>query len=335
MVPDFAQFMRDRNTNTGSSANPVNLSASAPPPPTGAPVATHAAAAATTTPPSRFPAGTLVGAHSWAYSRTDVLIERQLLTYNAKTIKITCEQPDGDVLMYMALPGTANGIYIKGTAPEDTPWRYNGKEVVSKMMKVPTLDLHSYPAAMSLCFRALQMASKSAHPGAPSVIRAIQQIQRDCTRQYEQLTMMYSKEVADALWEYLFYSRWTYMALERKVPTGHSADTAFLDGARFMRHRVHGDKIQDVTYSSSSSSSSSSSTSSSSRSRTDGWLICFKCGAIRDHSSPACPVASTTVSALTRETVLRKIQEAGIAESERQEKLRICRAYYDKLDRNH
>jgi hypothetical protein len=120
------------------------------------------------------------------------------------------------------------------------------------------------------------------------------------------------------------------MALTRTVPTGFMADAAFLAAAKVMCAR-HARPAGSSAFASLDSPATDS--RQNSRSSTIPWSVCYKCGAANSHKSPACPVASPVVAQSVRAKVRASIAKAPVAAAQRAELLRICNAYYDKIDR--
>ena len=285
------------------------------PAPSAAASATSDAGAATILKQSK---GQFLCAQDWAYSRTDALIHKQLLQYGKNPIVIRPDTiPEQHCLVYMALPGTAGGIVMASDDTNDSQRVVLGaKGLMVKPPKMKTLDRHSYHAAMSLCFRASQACLAKPSARAASVATALAVLQRESTRQYEELRMQMSRAEAEELWEFLFFVRWMYMVIKEEVPTGFMADAAFLAAAKNMRHRANG--AHTMTGSSTVTASA--------------WSVCYKCAAVNSHLSPQCPIISPTVTEQVRGAVRAAINGAPVSATRRQELLRICTAYYRKLD---
>jgi hypothetical protein len=194
---------------------------------------------------------------------------------------------------------------------------------------------------MSLCFRAAQNCASQDHELTRSVAAAIAVLQRETTRQYEELLLQMDSEEANIVWMYLFYIRWTYNALTRTVPTGFMADAAFLAAAKTMRAR-HGQRhspgptgslMHNASAAPRSYAPFASPTRSYSPSASPQWVICYKCVALNSHKSPVCPIISPTVAPAVRVKVKAAIATAPVSPESRAELLRICSAYYAKIDR--
>ena len=312
-----------------SAASPApTTSSDGPVPSTPRPVpATPGPSPATATPTATAPvrsSGTLVGEHNWAFSRTDTLIHKQLLKYGGGPVVVLANEfPEPYCLSYMASPGTSGGIVVCSSDTQRVELRDGG--LVLRPQRLPTLSLHNFPSAMDLCFRAVRAASISTNEFASSVATAIPVLQQECTRQYQELCVRLSFRAASELWQFLFYARWTYMVLKRAVPTGYNADAAFLNSAKIIQAR--GDATPAALAGRPAATTPSASSSST------AWSICYKCGEVNTHKSPACTVVGSVVSKAVRAKVTAAIDTAPVTASQRQELLKIARAYYAKLDR--
>ena len=140
---------------------------------------------------------------------------------------------------------------------------------------------------------------------------------------------MPSTAEAESLWSYIFYIRWTYMALKRTLPTGFMADAAFRAAAVNMQSR----QARPAPALGHGSSSASASATSKASSLSPAWMVCYKCGAVNDHKSPACTVISPTVTQSTRDLVKGLINAAPVTTAQRQQLLQMSAAYYAKIDR--
>jgi len=160
------------------------------------------------------------------------LIHKQLLRYGGLPIRLLQGTiPEQHTIVYMALPGTAGGLVVTSSAAQRVEFGSAGN-LVLRLQRILTLDLHAYPAAMSLCFRAVQACQGQPSELSTSVAMTIAALQREVTRQYEELVLLLGLEEANRRWTYVFYTRWTYMALTRTLPTGFMADAAFLAAAQ-------------------------------------------------------------------------------------------------------
>ena len=230
----------------------------------------------------------------------------------------------------MALPGSNGGLVVKSSDSQRV--EMGAKGLVLKPQRIRTLDLHSYAAAMSLCFRAVELCASQQSANAASVTAALAMLQRECTRQYEELVLQLGVADTDKLWPYVFYARWTYMITSRALPTGFMADAAFLAAAKTLlgRNTSDGSTLHARTTTSPSGLSTSTRTSLS---EAASWKICFKCGEVNTHKSPVCPVISPVISKSVRDSVRAAIASAPISDAARTQFAQVAKDYYAKVDR--
>ena len=231
----------------------------------------------------------------------------------------------------MALPGSSGGIVVKSSDHQRV--KLGAKGLVVKPQRVRTLELHAYPAAMSLCFRAAELCRTATAKSAPSVAAALAVLQRECTRQYEEMVLQVGQVEADKIWPYVFYVRWTYLVLTSTLPTGFMADAAFLQAAKTMHSRGSSGSGGSLHTFTANSNVKASSTSRSLVAGAAGWKICFKCGEVNTHRAPVCPIISPNIAESVRESVRTSIAAAPITDAARREFLTIAKNYYAKFDR--
>ena len=266
-----------------------------------------------------------MAAADFAYSRTDRLVIKHLLKYKQQAITILHgATPSQHHLVYMATPNTAGGLVVEDNSEQKIVFGSSG--FIIKPTKIATLKLHSYPAAMSLCFRASVTVEHATCDFKDSILAALRVLQVESTRQYEELCLAAGRESADALWPYTFYVRWTYLILTRSLPCGFNADAAFLAAAKTMKLRHLGASSTPTSTSSSPFSQPSTPSTSS------GWTICFKCGSVNSHKSPSCPLTSDSVSASKRASILAAISRASITADEKATLTKAANGYYQHLD---
>ena len=139
-----------------------------------------------------------MAAADFAYSHTDQLVLKHLLKYRDKAVTILREAtPSQHFLVYMAAPNTSGGLVVKHAAAQKIVFGSSG--FMLQPTKMATLKLHSYPAAMSLCFRASVTVSQSTSEFKDSVMDALRIIQVESTRQYEELCLSMGRDSADLL----------------------------------------------------------------------------------------------------------------------------------------
>ena len=140
-----------------------------------------------------------MNAADFAYSHTDRLVIKQLLKYRTMAVTILHgATPEQHCLVYMAAPNTSGGLVVRDSPTHKIIFGSSG--LTLQPTKLATLKLHSYPAAMSLCFRAcVAIEASSSSPFKDSVVNALRIMQVETTRQYEELCLSTSRDEAEKL----------------------------------------------------------------------------------------------------------------------------------------